>query len=136
MRKFGLIIAFASAAALFGTAGVAQAQTARGKAPLAADTKGAARDAYTLDQAQGRQVIELDSAKRWGLKLTVQPPVTRDVQLKDVEAGAYYKFNPSFRLGGEVGLADKIAPDAAPKARKTDKEQVAPRVKLNAIFKF
>jgi hypothetical protein len=133
MRKFGLIIAVAAAATAI--AGAANAQTARGKAPAAADTAGAARDAYTLDQAQGRQVIELDSAKRWGLKLTMQQPVTRDIKLKDVEAGAYYKFNPAFRLGGAVGLADKSL-DEATKTQNKTKDQVAPRVKLNAIFKF
>jgi len=133
MRRLGLIIAVAAAATAF--AGTANAQAAKGKAPLASDASGAARDAYTLDQSQGRQVIELDSAKRWGLKLTMQQPVTRDIKLKDVEAGAYYKFNPSFRLGGEVGLADKSL-DEATKAQNKTKDQVAPRVKLNAIFKF
>jgi hypothetical protein len=134
MRKVGLIIAVAAATAF--AAGAAHAQAARGKAPAAADTRGAARDAFTLDQAQGRQVIELDAAKRWGLKLTMQQPVTRDIKLKDVEAGAYYKVNPSFRLGGAVGLADKNAPDEVAKSQGKTKEQVAPRVKLNAIFKF
>ena len=133
MRKLGLIIAVAAAATAF--AGAANAQAAKSKAPLAADAQGAARDAYTLDQAQGRQVIELDAAKRWGLKLTMQQPVTRDIKLKDVEAGAYYKFNPSFRLGGAVGLADKSLDEAA-KVQNKAKDQTAPRVKLNAIFKF
>lgn len=133
MRKVGLVIAVA-AGALFGVAGAAHAQSGKSKAPAAADTRTAARDAYTLDQAQGTKVLEVDAAKRWGLKLTMQPPVTRDIQLKDVEAGAYYKINPKLRVGGAVGLADGTAPDAAPKAAA--KDLTAPKVKLNAIFKF
>ena len=89
-----------------------------------------ARDAYTLDHSQSRQVIELDSAKRWGLKLEMQQPVTRGVKLKDVEAGAYYKLSPGIRVGGALGLADKSAPE------QQAKEQVTPRIKLGAMFKF
>lgn len=133
MRKVGLVIAVA-ASALFGATGAAHAQAAKAKAPAAADTRAAARDAYTLDQAQGAKVLEVDAAKRWGLKLTMQPPVTRDIQLKDVEAGAYYKINPKLRVGGAVGLADTVAPDEAAKAKQS--QQTTPRVKLNAIFKF
>lgn len=149
MRKAGLIIAVAGAAVLFGTTS-AFAQSAQGrapaapaapkaKAPFAADTQGQARDAYALDQSQSRQVIELDASKRWSLNLKIQPPVTRQLELKDVEAGANFKLNPSLRLGGSVGLADKSAPDEAAQRLQENRqkpERVFPRVKLNAIFKF
>ncbi len=137
MRRTGLIIAATVVTALFGSAGSAFAQTqAKPKAPLAADARATARDAYALDQGQGRSIIELDTQKKWGLKLEMNQPVTRDIRLKDVEAGAYYKFTQAFRLGGAVGLADKDAPDEAARLQEKTKEQVTPRVKLNAIFKF
>jgi hypothetical protein len=142
MRKAGLIIAVAGVVGLFGAVGAAHAQTTttapapKGKAPLAADARGAARDAFTLDQSQGRQVLELDANKHWGFKLEMQQPVTRDLKLKDVEAGAYYKFNQTFRLGGAVGLTDKNAPDAAARIQQKAREQVTPKAKLTAMFKF
>lgn len=160
MRKAGLIIAVAGVAALSGASGAfaqsAQARAApapvasvsapvtgpaaRPKAPLAADSRGQARDAYALDQSQGRQVIELDASPRWSLNLKIQPPVTRQLELKDVEAGANFKLNRSLRLGGSVGLADKSAPDEAAQRLQENQQRPAdrvfPRVKLNALFKF
>jgi len=128
MRWVGLISAAVCAFAVFGGASAAHAQ----QKTKAFDAATVAREAYALDQSQGRQVIELDSAKRWGLKLEMQQPVTRGVKLKDMEAGAYYKLTPSLRLGGALGLADKQTPEQQAKA----KEQVTPRIKLGAMFKF
>lgn len=130
MRWVSLTSAVVCALALSSVAGVAYAQAAKPKAAFA-DSAASARDAYALDQSQARQVIELDGQKRWGLKLEMQQPVTRGVKLKDMEAGAYYKLTPAFRLGGAVGLADKQPPE-----QQTKQEQVTPRVKLGAIFKF
>jgi len=62
----------------------------------------------------------------------MQQPVTRSVKLKDMEAGAYYKLTPALRLGGALGLADRQTPEQQVKA----KEQVTPRIKLGAMFKF
>ena len=131
MRWVGLISAGVCALAAFGAGSSADAQTARPKAAFH-DTAAMAREACTLNQSQDRQVIELDSAKRWGLKLEMQQPVTRGVKLKDVEAGAYYKLTPGIRVGGALGLADKGTPEQQAKA----KEQVTPRIKLGAMFKF
>lgn len=98
--------------------------------PRAALNETAARDAYALDQSQGTRVLQFDQAKKWGWKLEMQQPVTREMQLKDMEAGAYFKFTPGFRVGGAVGLTDKAAP--TPKLR----EEVTPRVRLETTFKF
>ena len=111
----------------------AQAQ-AQGQAQAQAKSRAAlndsAREAYTLDQSQGRRVLQFDQAQRWGLKLEMQQPVTREMQLKDMEAGAYFKFTPGFRVGGAVGLTDKTPP--TPKAQ----DEVTPRVRLETTFKF
>lgn len=112
---------------LLGTAATAHAQTR----PRTALTESAAREAYALDQSQGRRVLQFDQALKWGWKLEMQQPVTREMRLKDMEAGAYFKFTPGFRVGGAVGLADKTAP--TPKARD---EEVTPRVRLETTFKF
>ena len=47
-----------------------------------------------------------------------------------MEAGAYFKFTPGFRVGGAVGLTDKTPP--TPKAQ----DEVTPRVRLETTFKF
>lgn len=99
--------------------------------PRAALTDTAAREAFTLDQSQSRRVLQFDQAKKWGLKLEMQQPVTREMQLRDMEAGAYFKFTPGFRVGGAVGLTDKEP--ATPKAQEPE---VTPRVRLETTFKF
>jgi hypothetical protein len=134
MRWVGLISAVFGALAMSSVAGAVHAQSTVALKPKAAvtDTAAVARDAFALNQSQSRQVIELDSQKRWGLKLEMTQPVTRGVKLKDMEAGAYYKLSPALRLGGALGLADKDAPEL----QAVDKEQVTPRVKLGAMFKF
>ncbi len=90
MADMKLPMAVLAALALSGTASLAHAQSAA-RRPQAAftDPSSTARDAYTLNQAQQSKVIELDGKSRWGLKLEIQQPVTRQVQLKDVEAGAF-----------------------------------------------
>jgi hypothetical protein len=126
-------LAALAALVLTGTATTALAQVqVQGQAkPRAALTDTAAREAYTLDQSQGRRVLQFDQAKKWGLKLEMQQPVTREMELKDMEAGAYFKFTPGFRVGGAVGLTDKTPP--TPKARE---DEVTPRVRLETTFKF
>lgn len=112
---------------LFGTATLAHAQT-KPRASLSSTT---ANESFVLDQSQARRVLEFDQPARWGWKLEVQQPVTREMRLKDMEAGAYFKFTPSFRVGGAVGLADKEPPVAKPR-----EEQVTPRVRLETNLKF
>lgn len=126
MARGTLITAVMTTLVLTGTATLAHAQTK----PRAALNSTAAGQAFVLDQSQDRRVLEFDQPARWGWKLEVQQPVTREMQLKDMEAGAYFKFTPSFRVGGAVGLTDK-----APSTPKRD-EQVTPRVRLETTLKF
>lgn len=120
-------MAAVAALVLAGTATTALAQ-AKPRAALTDST--AASEAFTLDQSQSRRVLQFDQGKKWGLKLEMQQPVTREMQLKDMEAGAYFKFTPGFRVGGAVGLTDK-----APPTPKTQ-DEVTPRVRLETTFKF
>jgi hypothetical protein len=132
MTGIRLSLGVFGALALLGAAGAAQAQTARpAAAPSLADT--AARESYQLNQSQQPRVLELDGKSHWGLKLEFKQPVTRDMQLKDVEAGAYYKLSPSVRLGGTVGVTD--AKPATPQA-DANKAPVTPRAKIGATLKF
>ena len=85
-------------------------------------------------QAGSHKTFEWDSSKsRWGLRLDLDQPGPREMNLNNVQAGAYYKLTPSLRVGGVVSLGDpsSIAPraDVPPQAP-------APRVRLETAFKF
>jgi hypothetical protein len=85
-------------------------------------------------QASTHKTFEWDSAKsRWGLKLDLDQPGVHEMDLNNVQAGAYYKLTPSLRVGGSVSLGDpsSLVPraDVAPTAP-------APRVRLETAFKF
>jgi hypothetical protein len=83
------------------------------------------------------KTFEWDTAKsRWGLRLDLDKPVqpgVRDLDLNNVQAGAYYKLTPSLRVGGVVSLGDgsTVVPrtDVSPQVP-------APRVRLETAFKF
>jgi len=81
-----------------------------------------------------KKTLQWDAQKgKWGLKLDLDQPVGRDIQLKDVQAGAYFRVTPSIRVGGAVALGET---DPALAARKNDTREPAPRVKLETAFKF
>ena len=77
--------------------------------------------------------FEWDSSKsRWGLKLDLDQPGYREMDLNNVQAGVTYKLTPSLRVGGVVSLGDPTASvprDVAPLP-------AAPRVRLTTEFKF
>ncbi|MEI7932110.1 MAG: NtrZ family periplasmic regulatory protein [Alphaproteobacteria bacterium] len=114
---------------LSGTASLAHAQTVAPK-PAASLADTTRVESYQLNQSQQSKVLEIDGKSHWGLKLELQQPVTRDVQLKDIEAGAYYKVTPTIRVGGALGVTD--AKPAAPAANGP----VTPRAKIGATLKF
>jgi hypothetical protein len=59
-------------------------------------------------------------------------PFGRDMQMRDVQAGAYYHVTPSLRVGGAVTFGE-----APSQPNRTDLPQdQAPRVKLETSFKF
>ena len=81
-----------------------------------------------------RSTLEWDAKKaRWGLKLGVEQHTDRDVQLKDVQPGLYYRITPRLHIGGAVSLA----PDQLESTQRlTDPQMPAPRVRLETTFKF
>jgi len=80
-----------------------------------------------------RRTLEWDARKgRWGLKLGVEQHTDRDVELKDVQPGVYYRLTPRLHIGGAVSLA----PDQVDNQRLTDPQMSAPRVRLESTFKF
>ena len=81
-----------------------------------------------------RSSLEWDAKKaRWGLKLGVEQHTDRDVQLKDVQPGLYYRITPRLHIGGAVSLA----PDQLESSQRlTDPQMPAPRVRLETTFKF
>src|SRR5690348_10549199 len=101
------ILAGLTAVAVLGIAGAAHAGDLRAKPPYAAP----AADAFTVkgdfDPKAGqfgplaqRKTLQFDTKKgRWGLSLDLDQPATRELQLKDVEAGAWFKVTPQLRVG-------------------------------------
>ena len=77
------------------------------------------------------KTLELDSKGRWGVRLDMAQPNGRDVQMKDVQAGAYVNFGPRIRVGGSVGLGDRFD-----NPQRLTPQDTAPRVHLETAFKF
>ena len=69
---------------------------------------------------------------RWGVSLNLDQPTGRDVQLNDVQAGAFYSVTPSLRVGGAVALGEKEEPTF----KKTQPTDATPRVRLETALKF
>lgn len=139
MRNLRLWVGLAAFAVL-GVANAAQAEALRAK-PVAVQP---APDAFTVkgdfDPRAGqfgpfaaRKTLQFDTKKgRWGLSLDVDQPASRDLQLKDVEAGAWFKVTPQLRVGAGVGVGssrDEVI-------RKPPTKEEAPRVRLETAFKF
>ena len=81
-----------------------------------------------------KKSLQWDNKKgKWGLKLDLDQPVNREIEGRDVQAGAYYSVTPSIRVGGAVALGDN---NPALAARKNEIQEPAPRVKLETAFKF
>ncbi len=72
-----------------------------------------------------------DAKGRWGVNLDMEQPVNRDTQWKDVTAGAYFKIGPRLKLGGSVGLGDKLA-----QPQQLTPQDLGPRVHLETKFQF
>ena len=130
-----LITAVTATLVLLGTAGVVHAQSVRGQPILTTDNL----TGVTLDEGQwGPQPVHHslqwigDKRGRIILKLDMTQPVGRDMQARDVQAGAYYRITPSLRIGGAVSLGDAPAvPD-----RSNLPQTQAPRVRFETNFKF
>jgi hypothetical protein len=134
MKRFTGIAATVVALAFAGVAVDAHAQTAPRKPQprLEAVTPAPAPSANDWGTAGRRRSLELNTEGRWQLKLDYEQPTTRDMQWRDVEAGAYFRLSPSLRVGGAVGLGNS---NATPN-RVTDDERPQPRVRLETTFRF
>ncbi|HZC15214.1 MAG TPA: hypothetical protein VE309_00485 [Caulobacteraceae bacterium] len=129
------ITAVTATLVLIGAAGAVRAQSVRGQTILVTDNL----TGLTLDQGQwGPQPVHhalefsADKKNRIILKLDLSQPVGRDMQFRDVQAGAYYRLTPSLRIGGAVSLGDAPAvPD-----RFNLPQTQAPRVRFETNFKF
>jgi len=118
------------ATVLFGTASsVAHAETAKTRA-----IDFTVRSEVSAIAPQGpAKSLKWDARKgRWGLTFNVDQPDARDVQLNDVQAGAYFSVTRSLRVGGAVALGEK----ETARTRKPDGHAGAPRVRLETAFKF
>ncbi len=118
------------ATVLFGTASsAAHAETAKSKA-----IDFTVRSEVSAVAPQGpAKTLKWDARKgRWGLTFNVEQPDARDVQLNDVQAGAYFSVTPALRVGGAVALGEK----EALRSQKPENRAGQPRVKLETAFKF
>ena len=130
-RGFARLIA---ATALLGVIGVA----ASGGAAQAADAKGKPIDFTVRTDSSAitplSQSLKWDAAKgHWGVTLDLRQTATRETNLNDIQAGAYYRITPSLRVGGAVAFGDQ---QLAPGLRPTTPDAGAPRVQLETKFKF
>jgi hypothetical protein len=125
------------AGAFLATAGGACAQTTHAPINLNSDAFSnfsAAPEQTRLAQQPAQKSLFWDQKGHWGLKLDLSQPVGRDMQLRDVQAGAYFHITPSIRVGGAVALGDSTAFDRT--TILPQQNQQGPRVKLETSFKF
>lgn len=136
MSLFRAIASGTAGLILTGMAMTAHAADApRGKATVTTDYA-ASNDGFSRDQNQWgsqstRRSLQWDDKARWGVKLDLNQPAGRDMQLKDIQAGAYYRLSPSLRVGGAVALGDSVQQN-----RYTVPQDRSPRVRLETAFKF
>lgn len=79
-----------------------------------------------------RKSLQWDAKGRWGLRLDMDQPNNREMNLNDVQAGAFFRITPSLRVGGSVGLRDRFA--AQP--QQMQPQDARPRVHLETAFQF
>jgi hypothetical protein len=136
MRRLGLAGAIIAGALGVSATAHAQSQIARlndvALTPVALQTIDQPNLSQPFSVPAPKKSLQLDANGRWGLRLDLEKPVGRDMDWKDVEAGAYVRVTPRFRVGGSVGLGDKFANPQ----HLTPAEAAAPRVHLETAFKF
>lgn len=138
VRMTGRKLLFAAVAtATFAAGAVAHAET-KGSATAAADSF-TVRDSIASDANQwtpqiGKRSLQWDSKKaKFGFKLDMdqQLGLPQNFTNRDVQAGAFYKITPSFRVGGSVRLGAMNDGPQAP--LPTDGN---PKVRLETALKF
>ena len=137
MKRFGFMAAGMGSLALFGATGAHAQSTAKltegvALTPVALQSADAPPPSLPFSVPTPKKSLQLDSHGRWGLRLDMEKPTSRNMDWKDVEAGAYFKVTPTLRVGASAGVDARS--DLAPAPRKP--EPVAPRVRLETAFKF
>ncbi len=125
MMRAGLTGLLAGVALLGGAATHAWADPPRVRQDLAAEGSN-----WTVDPSPHRSV-QWNATGRWGVQLDMDQPVNRDMDFKDVKAGAYFRLTPKLRVGGSVGLG---APSED--LQRLTPPDATPRVHLNTTFSF
>lgn len=75
--------------------------------PLASDAAKVAADRNQWSPTTQHKTFEWDASKsRWGLKFDVEQQAGVASEYKNVQAGAFFKLNPSLRVGAGVSLTD------------------------------
>lgn len=131
-------VAVISALSLAGMAAAAHAESAR---PSLSPPDNNVSRALLSDQGlsigqPAQHSLQWDQKGRWGLKLDMSQPAGRDIQLRDVQAGAYYRVTPSLRVGGVVALGDAALQQPSDHSTPLQNQSQAPRVRLETSFKF
>ena len=128
-RKFIWAI---GAAVLLGTTATA-AQAASNKTPATIDLT--VKPGAPAIAPQGiAKTLQWDARRgRWGLTVNMDQPSSREMQLNDVQAGAYFRITPSLRVGGAVALGADVR---QPAFKQTEPVASRPRVRLETAFKF
>ena len=131
-----LIAALLTAAFVAAAAGAhaQQSKSLQLNAPSGVSTSFAA-DPNQWSLQPGRRSLQWDSkTARWGFKLDLDQQVGRPLSYadRDIQAGAFYKITPSFRLGGSVSLG---AMNQTPQTVLPPPDK-APRVRLETALKF
>ena len=136
----GVFVGGAFALLLSGAAPlIARAQTSQSTAPSQAQSQALQSQNPNAFFPAGaataapRKSLQWDASGHWTLNLDMDQPIGRDMDWKDVSAGAYFHITPSMRIGGSVGLGDKFAD---PQRILPEDTINAPRVHLETKFKF
>lgn len=90
-------------------------------------------DTYNWTSRSGHKTLQWDQKGHWGLKLDLTEPVGRNMQLRDVQAGAYFRVTPQLRVGGAVSLGNDDPNGYSPLPQT---QGPTPQVKLETNFKF
>jgi hypothetical protein len=131
MKPLGLAIAAAATLALSASAFAVRAEGAQ--TVMVSDSDFSAPTLNGAPTTPKRSLEWDDNKGRWGLNFGVeQHAADRDVQLKDVSSGVYYKVSKHLHIGGAINLA----PDQPETLRFGQPQVPAPRVRLETVFKF
>lgn len=132
-RRTRDVAAAAAAALLLSAPLVARAEPPPPAQPLQSQNPNAFAAPGSAASLATRKSLQWDANGRWTLNLDMDEPVGRDMEWKDVQAGAFFHITPSLRIGGSVGLGDRFADPQKILPQDTNN---SPRVHLETKFRF